>query len=769
MLGYLHSMLESAYGLLCQLHPLYRGEKAMITRFLVFLIASFLVFVLLVSCGSDGAQEQIETMEEVGALDVRRSTLEEAAERAFEVSADTPYRNPQFSIIENDGTFASVVIDVELREAAESPWTPNNATVECSRIGDLWECDTDITFSPSLQATVTAIPPQSATEPTETPTGATEVAAQEPTIVPSPTAAPDPIAFYVQNVETGAEARNRVDELFRYDTIYYSLDPDEGWQWLTFDIIYENRTGSPLRLGGRRIYGNVVDSGGYEHNASAPIPEGALLMPGVRYRRPFNVQIPQNQSPSRFEFSLGGIRAWVDLTSPDDDLAVPFDQPPAGIPEAPDILEFTMSGSFRVQISEFQVIPNKFSETVHNIECTVSIENLGGHDLTYLSDDQVPQFWGVTNHGMLVSGGVDLLEDIPPGFTKEGLCRMWGSGGAGPATQLHRPGGDQWTDFDWVWLAYMPPPYTAPVYQLIVASAAATNVPEITGASGSTPDESGRKIAFAYQLQDQNPDIYVYELDTQRLVRLTRSDSRDVSPSWSPDGQWIAFTSNRSGNPDIYIVRSDGTEIKQLTQHAAADLSPTWSPSGQEIAFMSYTTEEGTQSPNAAVYIVNIDGTGLRRLTDNTSDDTMPAWSPNNQWIAFQSDRGGARNIHLASILDGETDAIPRSPGNSTSFAWSPDSTQIVFSGSILDPISALYILDLNSPQVTATFTTTEFLVTSVDWSPRENLIAFVGLQRLDSGESLARIYTITPQGEEKTPIFESELGELIFGVSWSP
>jgi Tol biopolymer transport system component len=103
-------------------------------------------------------------------------------------------------------------------------------------------------------------------------------------------------------------------------------------------------------------------------------------------------------------------------------------------------------------------------------------------------------------------------------------------------------------------------------------------------------------------------------------------------PVWSPDGQHVAFVLEEQPPPgvvqsetnvDIYTVDVGTGERKQLTQGTSTNLWPTWSPDGQRIAFVS-----DRDSATGDIYVMNADGTDVRRLTDNDVAEAMLAWAP---------------------------------------------------------------------------------------------------------------------------------------------
>ena len=152
-----------------------------------------------------------------------------------------------------------------------------------------------------------------------------------------------------------------------------------------------------------------------------------------------------------------------------------------------------------------------------------------------------------------------------------------------------------------------------------------------------SPD--GGRIAFTSN-RDGNWEIYLVDADLTNPTRLTYNNADDLDPAWSPNGQMIAFASNRTGDFEIYTVRADGTNLTQLTTNTSSPIcsdeipdskrNPTWSPNGQQIAF---TGKEGHTEPHSDpcrtnIYCIDSDGSTLSiRLTNDlfgNSEDLYP-------------------------------------------------------------------------------------------------------------------------------------------------
>jgi TolB protein len=160
--------------------------------------------------------------------------------------------------------------------------------------------------------------------------------------------------------------------------------------------------------------------------------------------------------------------------------------------------------------------------------------------------------------------------------------------------------------------------------------------------------------------------------DGTGIRRLTTSLGLDIKPTWSPDGQQIAFRSQRDGNDEIYVMNADGTCQRNLTNDPADDRSPAWAPDGRTIAFDHFFNDTFQD-----ISLIDIDGSNLRRVTMRSGE--YPSWSPDGSRIAFASARTGHYEIYVID-RDGSNE-IQLTHHNAYSMypAWSPDGTWIAY------------------------------------------------------------------------------------------
>ncbi|MEP6917282.1 MAG: hypothetical protein ABJC89_16645 [Acidobacteriota bacterium] len=189
-----------------------------------------------------------------------------------------------------------------------------------------------------------------------------------------------------------------------------------------------------------------------------------------------------------------------------------------------------------------------------------------------------------------------------------------------------------------------------------------------------SPD--GKTIAYQ-SYRSSFPDIivqYIYELREYTKPANGSAEKANFLPAWSPDGTKLAFMSSRdNGNPEIYVVNRDGTGLRRLTTHPENDASPTWSPTGNQIAFTS------NRSGTPQIWIMNADGSEPRQLTHETNCD-RPTWSPApfNE-IAYASRTGAGYDIKIFDFATRSTKTVTDGIGSNESPAFSPNGRHVAF------------------------------------------------------------------------------------------
>lgn len=222
-------------------------------------------------------------------------------------------------------------------------------------------------------------------------------------------------------------------------------------------------------------------------------------------------------------------------------------------------------------------------------------------------------------------------------------------------------------------------------------------------------------------LDRRRTHLYVSQLASKKMIQITSGDFDDTEPAWSPDGRSIAFTSNRTAEPDsnfnsdIWVVAADnldkGKGVVQVTTNPGTDASPTWSPDGKWVAFT--TQLDPKLFWYATIHLAISPATGGEAKVLTTALDrpvSMPRFSSDGHWVYFIAEDDGTQNLLRVSPSGNE---IARPIGGRrtvSSFSLTKDDTVAAIVGEatrpgeifVLPPKGELYRVTKTNDEVMA-------------------------------------------------------------------
>jgi TolB protein len=171
---------------------------------------------------------------------------------------------------------------------------------------------------------------------------------------------------------------------------------------------------------------------------------------------------------------------------------------------------------------------------------------------------------------------------------------------------------------------------------------------------------------FKDNLSAARRNLFKVQRDGSGITRLTTTDSTDQYPIWSPDGEFIAFSSNRDGDWEIYLFSMEDNNLRQITENESDDGKSglTWSPDGSRIAFAS---DEGNRLSQDGgddfilsedIFVIDLETLRLENLTQDIAGCgagnfySFPTWAPNGETIAVALSCTGLWDLYLLNFSE---------------------------------------------------------------------------------------------------------------------
>ena len=228
------------------------------------------------------------------------------------------------------------------------------------------------------------------------------------------------------------------------------------------------------------------------------------------------------------------------------------------------------------------------------------------------------------------------------------------------------------------------------------------------GGSTWSPDgwsPNGTTVAFVSNLSGRN-NLWLVASEGGWPMQLTVSDQRQTSPTWSPDGKWIAYMSDYDGDEqwDIFLVSPKTGQVVNLTNtREIAEESPAWSPDGRYLAYM-------VKPKTSSVFEIDVYDTVLRdvkHLTTGTAKDRMnvaPIWSKDGKFIVYtqEQSKGTDSNVFVVEVRTAESTLLTPHDGERTYSAndVSPDGKSVLITSNAGDGYDNVGLLDIASKKI---------------------------------------------------------------------
>jgi TolB protein len=263
-------------------------------------------------------------------------------------------------------------------------------------------------------------------------------------------------------------------------------------------------------------------------------------------------------------------------------------------------------------------------------------------------------------------------------------------------------------------------------------------------------------ISVLGHLPNKSYQLVVADTDGMNPRIVMQSNEPLMSPSWSPDGQNLAYVSFEDKLPTVYVQLLKTGERRRVSARAGVNQAPAWSPDGKKLA-LTLSTRDG----NLDIYTLDLTTQALTRITDDPGIDTEPQWSKDGASIYFTSDRAGGPQIYRIGVQPGDKPRRLTFQGSYNARPrLSPDESQLAFVTQE-DGAYHIAVMDLRGRGDVQTLTRGRFDV-SPSYAPNGAEIIYASRDR---GRGVLALVSADGRVQERLVSSEGEVQE----PAWSP
>lgn len=190
-----------------------------------------------------------------------------------------------------------------------------------------------------------------------------------------------------------------------------------------------------------------------------------------------------------------------------------------------------------------------------------------------------------------------------------------------------------------------------------------------------TGDKGAFNTRIAYvtsqKAKDSNYKLMVADADGYGAKVILQSDQPLMSPSWSPDGQRLAYVSFENNRSSIWVQEVLTGKRRSVASFKGINGAPSWSPDGKKLALTL------SRDGDPEIYLLSLASGAMKRVTDNPAIDTEPVWAPDGQSLLFTSDRSGRPQIYQVPAKGGRAERLTFDGSYNARARFSPDGQKI--------------------------------------------------------------------------------------------